>query len=175
MYAGVCGGFYDDLAKDRARRGVGTSWTGVTFSRARRVMLQAADFLGEWQLERVITDHAGDMSGTLAGTVTFSAVDEGGLVYREEGTLHLAQGAQFTAQRQYHWRWETEEVIVTFADGAAFHSFAPSGVGAGTAHLCGADLYNVTYDFADWPAWQAVWQVKGPRKDYTSVSRYTRG
>lgn len=138
-------------------------------------MLQAADFLGDWRLSREIIDHAGEMSGTLAGTVSFTEVASGALIYREEGTLHLASGARFTAQRQYEWSWQKEDVVVTFADGAAFHSFAPSGVGAGTAHLCGDDLYNVTYDFSGWPAWHAVWKVHGPRKDYTSVSHYTRG
>jgi hypothetical protein len=48
------------------------------------------------------------------------------------------------------------------------------GQADGTEHPCGDDHYTVQYDFRSWPQWTAVWQVSGPRKDYTSRSAYTR-
>lgn len=141
---------------------------------AGHAMLSPADFAGAWTLNREIIDHSGAMSGTLVGKADFARGDADTFMYRENGVLQLARGGHFTAQRTYVWRWEAARVVVTFADGAAFHEFVPEGMGAGTAHLCGADLYNVTYDFSAWPRWEAAWKVQGPRKDYTSVTVYTR-
>ena len=63
---------------------------------------------------------------------------------------------------------------VAFHDGRPFHRFAAGESGAGTDHLCGADLYRVAYDWSAWPDWRAVWEVTGPRKDYRMESRYRR-
>ena len=52
--------------------------------------------------------------------------------------------------------------------------FVPSGRTAGSDHPCGADLYRVEYDFSRWPEWSAVWDVSGPRKNYTMESRFRR-
>jgi hypothetical protein len=137
-------------------------------------MLHAGDFLGTWVLSRGINDHLGQMSGSLAGIVTFTA-DDTGLIYHETGSLQLESGAVMQAERRYHWTFEAGDVAVKFIDNIDFHRFVPAGTGVGTAHLCGDDLYQCRYDFSDWPNWSAVWDVKGPRKDYRSSSRYTRG
>lgn len=59
-----------------------------------------------------------------------------------------------------------------FDDGRPFHRFCLAQKAEGSDHPCGDDLYRVAYDFSDWPHWQAVWTVVGPRKDYTSTTRY---
>jgi len=137
------------------------------------VILGAADFEGDWQLERIITDRLGGMDGTLSGMATFAGAD-GALTYDETGRLALKTGPVMAATRRYMWTFTPGRVVVCFSDGADFHSFSPSGAAIGTTHLCGDDLYDVTYDFESWPVWTATWSVKGPRKDYTSVSRYCR-
>jgi hypothetical protein len=136
-------------------------------------MLSAADFAGDWQLDREITDRHSGMDGTLQGMATLSG-QGAQLQYEETGRLKLQSGPVMEATRAYLWTFEKTRVVVQFADGSAFHSFIPDGQVPGTTHLCGADLYDVTYDFRDWPVWTATWSVRGPRKDYTSMSRYSR-
>jgi len=65
-------------------------------------------------------------------------------------------------------------VRVTHDDDTPFHSFARVGAPEATPHLCGADMYHGTYSFVRFPDWQVTWTVKGPRKDYRSVTQYTR-
>lgn len=137
------------------------------------MMLKAADFAGDWQLDRTITDRHGGMDGTLQGLATLSGQGDV-LRYEETGRLKLQSGPVMEATRAYLWTFEDAHVVVRFADGADFHSFIPEGTVPGTTHLCGEDLYDVTYDFRVWPAWTATWSVRGPRKDYTSVSHYSR-
>ena len=136
-------------------------------------MLTAQDFQGDWQLDRVITDRLGTMNGRLSGVATLTGNDAQ-MAYDETGRLTLATGSVMAATRGYLWTFKATRVVVRFADGADFHAFVPDGQAIGTTHLCGEDLYDVTYDFRDWPVWTATWSVKGPRKDYTSVSRYQR-
>jgi len=134
-------------------------------------MIRLSDFIGDWQLQRRIHDDAYGQHGSLAGTARFHA--NGAVVdYHEQGRLTLAGGMTMQAERSYIWQPDPQGVTVKFADGAPFHRFDLGGKVKGTQHLCGADLYNVTYNFESWPAWSATWVVAGPRKNYTSVSHY---
>ncbi|WP_424964478.1 DUF6314 family protein [Dinoroseobacter sp. S375] len=137
-------------------------------------MISFAAFEGVWQIQREIAD-ALSGPGRFTGRAQISPMGAGALRYAEEGRLTLAQGTSFTAARQYHWTEEPEEggVAVHFADGRFFHRFS-LGAQAEAAHFCDPDQYDVTYDFADWPRWQARWRVTGPRKDYVMTSRYAR-
>lgn len=135
--------------------------------------LRSQDFAGSWSLERQIDDRHSGHEGRFEGRAVLTP-DGDGLIYDEAGTLRLGSGPSMTAERRYLWRFGVGGVEVRFADGAAFHRFVPMGAGAGTDHPCGADYYRVRYDFNRWPDWEAVWTVSGPRKDYTSYSRYAR-
>lgn len=135
-------------------------------------MLQPSDFVGTWRLERHLDDRLGQMDGDLHGQAEFREVAAGALSYAETGTLTLARGGTLVAERRYRWWWRDNDVAVFFDDGAPFHHFCPGGLVPGSAHLCGDDTYNVTYDFRDWPRWTATWEVTGPRKRYTSHSAY---
>lgn len=132
------------------------------------------DFAGVWQLARVISDRLGGQTGRFDGQALLSPRGAGGLDYVETGRLRLGDGPVMTATRRYVWDFQAGLVQVSFDDGRPFHSFQPGVSGAGTDHLCGADVYRVTYGFADWPVWTAVWDVAGPRKAYTLNSRYWR-
>lgn len=131
------------------------------------------DFLGDWQLTRQITDALHGQNGQLVGHAQFLA-DGVGLRYQENGQLTLVSGAVLQADRTYFWNNDESGIAVRFADGAVFHGFDPVGRARGTTHLCGADTYNVAYDFDRWPDWSATWDVTGPRKDYRSISHYNR-
>ncbi len=135
-------------------------------------MLHPSDFIGSWRLDRRLEDRLGQMDGDLRGQARFVETATGQLTYAENGTLALARGGTLAAERRYLWAWDGDSVAVSFDDGAPFHHFRPEGLVPGSTHLCGADTYNVTYDFRDWPRWTATWDVSGPRKDYTSRSAY---
>ncbi|SEW03618.1 hypothetical protein SAMN04488515_0756 [Cognatiyoonia koreensis] len=136
-------------------------------------MLTAGDFEGRWQLSRQIDDKLLGQAGTFDGTAELTGSGNT-MHYREDGQIRIGDGQPMTATRRYRWTFTGEDVNVTFADGQPFHRFVPEGCVAGTEHPCGNDLYRVTYDFSAWPEWTAIWTVVGPRKDYTSRSRYCR-
>ena len=136
-------------------------------------LLTENDFSGEWRFARAIADRLAGQALSAEGRAWLTP-GGGGLTYREEAELLIPGQVPMRAERAYLWRFDGAEVEVRFDDGRPFHRFRPEGRGDGTAHPCGADLYRVTYDFTAWPAWQAVWTVTGPRKDYTSETRYWR-
>ncbi|MEL6682144.1 MAG: DUF6314 family protein [Pseudomonadota bacterium] len=135
--------------------------------------LSAEDFAGSWRIKRQITDMRILESGVLDGQAQFTAID-GGLRYAEQGVLVFAGGAPIKAERSYLWHFEADEVHVAHADGAPFHSFMLGGDPEATPHHCGEDLYRGIYSFVRFPDWQVTWTVKGPRKNYRSVTQYTR-
>ena len=61
--------------------------------------------------------------------------------------MRIGAAPVMQATRRYLWDFEGGLVIVRFADGRDFHSFAPAGQVAGTDHPCGDDHYTVVYDF----------------------------
>ncbi|WP_188790522.1 DUF6314 family protein [Salipiger pallidus] len=123
-----------------------------------------AEFIGEWSLEREISQADG-------GQARFEGMAEwrasgGGADYLERGELVMPTG-RFAAERRY--RWESD-LSVWFDDGRFFHQVPEAG--GETGHWCDPDQYDVSYDFSLWPLWLVRWQVRGPRKDYVMVSRY---
>ncbi len=139
-----------------------------------KVTCRREDFAGRWSVIRTIADAYGAQAGRFAGEAVLTPEGESGLVYVEEGVLRMADGPSMTATRTYLWAFDEGGVAVQFADGRAFHRFAPGEAAVEAEHLCAADVYQVTYDFSAWPDWQVRWQVSGPRKDYTMLSRYVR-
>jgi len=129
---------------------------------------RAQDFLGRWQIERVIEDRLGP-EGRFDGVAEICA-GAANWTYHERGQLRLANGAGFGAERRYIWQPGPGGITVLFDDGRPFHHIALAG-GADT-HDCPPDQYAVRYDFAHWPLWMATWRVTGPRKYYVMRSRY---
>ena len=105
-------------------------------------MLNHEDFQGMWRIKRDITDRLAGQSGHLKGEARLSDVGQGVLKYTESGELRLGNGPVFTATRDYNWRFQSNTVVVTFADGSDFHSFTPQGHVSGTDHPCGCLLYT---------------------------------
>ncbi len=132
-----------------------------------------SDFAGDWLLHRTIDDRAAREAGDYRATATFLP-DGNEYDYAETGLLKIANRAPLSATRHYRWRAQGPLIAVDFADGSPFHSFDPTKDHPTDRHACAPDLYQVSYDFTRWPNWQATWIVRGPRKDYTSVSTYSR-
>ena len=130
----------------------------------RRVL---ADFEGAWTLLRHIS-HADGTQAQYRATAVFRP-DGDSLAYGESGYLKIGDAAPVTANRRYRWG---PDLDVFFDDGRFFHRVP--AVGGRAEHWCDPDTYVVDYDFSDWPAFTVTWQVRGPRKDYRMVSRFTR-
>lgn len=131
--------------------------------RARRL----ADFEGRWRMTRHIVQADGP-EARLEGVATWRAVSEG-LLCEEAGRLQIGDQPAVEARRSYLWR---EDLTVWFDDGRFFHQVPLWG--GETGHWCDPDQYDGRYAFGDWPVWQVVWQVKGPRKDYRMRTEYRR-
>lgn len=89
-------------------------------------------------------------------------------------TLHLPGHPPIPGRRAYLWLTVSAGIAVCFDDGRPFHEFALGESGPSAMHLCGADRYDVVYDFADWPVWTTTWEVAGPRKDYRMETLFVR-
>lgn len=137
-------------------------------------MLGPRDFEGEWQITRDITDRKAGQTWRLEGRAVLEAQGDDRLLYTESGTLRFGDGTPMAATRRYLWQFTPEGVKMLFEDGKPFHSFVPEGYVTGSEHPCGEDVYRVRYDFIPWPRWRSVWLVTGPRKDYTSITEFTR-
>ncbi len=134
-----------------------------------------ADFAGRWRLTRRIADFRSGGTLRLAGRADFRPGGQdgiAGLSEEEQGLLRPGPGPGLVALRATFWREpEPGRIVVTFADGRAFHAFR-LGARATARHDCAPDLYRVTYDFRRWPEWHVLWRATGPAKDYASLSRY---
>ena len=135
------------------------------------------DFAGRWTLTRKIIQRNGDVF-TFSGEAEFSSLEgsvqkeKSGLAYYEKGEVTAPNESVMPAERRYFWQQpQTGLFEVLFDDKRYFHSFSATNPNA--EHLCGDDNYVVRYDFTAWPVWRSTWQVIGPRKDYTMVSKYS--
>jgi hypothetical protein len=149
-----------------------------------------ADFTGIWRIERDIENAIGP-DAQFSGQAHFTALPAPQLgqlnpqapclKLRETGEMTFAdQPTSFAATRHYYWQEGPQNaaaqktIHVYYDDGRFFHHFDPQDLRATAHHDCPPDVYDVTYDFAHWPNWQAIWQVSGPKKSYCLRSRYFR-
>lgn len=135
-------------------------------------MRRLEDFIGAYDVHRVIEDARSGAQSRFEGRADITATLDGAL-YRETGTLNV-NGQSLRAERSYAWSQQGARIHVQFADGAPFHDFDPATGGQATEHLCGQDMYRGGYDFSQWSCWSVTWDVVGPRKDYRSVTLYVR-
>ncbi|WP_375690996.1 DUF6314 family protein [Pseudooceanicola sp. LIPI14-2-Ac024] len=133
---------------------------------------QLREFEGSWRFSRRVENATGP-DAVMEGTARFTP-DGAGLTLHESGEMRLDGQGAFQAERRYLWRAGPGRIVVLFDDGRPFHDFDPDEVAPRAEHACDPDHYRVAYDFARWPDWQAVWQVRGPRKDYVMRTLYRR-
>lgn len=147
---------------------------------------------------------SGYPSGTLEGTASFAERPpkddryHAEYLYSESGEFTTQQGLKMKATRQYVYRYSrtTNMISVWFVkpdDGSAvdyfFHKldFRDTGPGidlgpevrsASGYHLCVEDNYNASYSFqlkdSKITQWHAIFDVDGPKKDYTAKATYKR-
>lgn len=146
-------------------------------------MKAAAEILellsGHWRIDRKIIGEG----ATLSGDADFAKAADGALAYSEKGVLVLANGQELQAFRKYTYRADSAGLIVEFADGPdkgktfvelSFVATTGNALEARDVHQCGADTYTAHYilDLPD--RFQTDIVVSGPRKDYRTISTYSR-
>jgi hypothetical protein len=129
------------------------------------------DFVGRWSITRTIDDSLTRSTAGFEGQCIFTPRNDD-VEYAETGMLYPSPGRGLVATRKYLWHQDVDFVVIRFDDGRPFHRFNCRIDAPGDTHLCGRDTYRVAYDFSEWPVWSSIWQVTGPRKNYTMVSEY---
>ena len=128
---------------------------------------------GRWRIARRIDDKRLGILGRLTGCVTFTP-SPGGLIQDEDGDLSFGT-YRGPATRRYHLVIDRPSMAdVHHADGRLFHTLDLASGGAEILHHCGADVYRGRYRVIDGDRFFLSWRVRGPHKDYASVTRYTR-
>ena len=118
-------------------------------------------------------------------------------LYSEQTELTTSSGSKLAGTQQYIYQYDEpkDKLEVYFAKrdsgsplDSLFHRVdfegpsenAPPKMpwGAKASHWCSPDTYEVRYEFyfkgADVERWKIVYEVKGPKKDYTMETWYTR-
>ena len=134
-----------------------------------------AALIGAWALDRHVEGVA-----TMSGTAVFEAGEPGWLAYREAGSLRLASGQSFHAERRYLFQPRSSGFAVFFAETPPrlFHDVVlgeERGLISGEAvHRCSPDYYRSRYTFRSDGTFSIHHSVSGPRKSYSMDTLYRR-
>lgn len=130
---------------------------------------------GEWNVERTLLDRASGTRGTFTGVVRYTEGPDGGLQYREDGTMRWPThtGAAF---REYLLKPgpEPDSMDVFFPDGRPFHVMSFAEQANQDKHWCDPDDYYVNYTWEGPDAFSFTWDVRGPAKDLLLESHLVR-
>jgi 8-oxo-dGTP pyrophosphatase MutT (NUDIX family) len=130
-----------------------------------------AYLLGDWTVARTMLDRATGSRGTFTGVVHFTETDDGGLRFREEGTVRWnpAAEAPFSgpASREYVLRPAAtpDTMDMFFPDGRPFHRIGFGAQLNRDSHWCDPDTYRVRYTGVGPAEFRYRWDVTGPAKD----------
>ena len=121
---------------------------------------------GDWSVGREINDG----QGTFHGHAVFTPQPDGTLRWHETGELTL-DGATVPTYRTLTLDAGGQ---VRFDDGRPFHDLALTAGACDAFHPCGPDAYTGRYEVVDDDTLVVTWRVRGPGRDDTILSRYTR-
>jgi hypothetical protein len=132
------------------------------------------NFVGDWNLDRDL-----GAQGFAKGAASYELQDNNNLKYREdvEITFNNVIGKHY-AYREYLYFYndKNNSIIKTFSDGKPFHAldFDLELHTASGSHFCGSDNYRALYNFKDHNKFVTSYIVRGPSKNYTICTEYTR-
>ncbi|GGC85135.1 hypothetical protein GCM10011512_10010 [Tersicoccus solisilvae] len=131
---------------------------------------------GAWSFERRLDDRRAGRVYTVTGSAVFGATsEESTIAYAETGSLTGDGQPPAAVERRLTWHDEGDaRVLIRFADGREYLRLDFGSGHAEGNHPCAPDTYLVTLTAEDDDAWTETWDVTGPAKDYTAVTRYTR-
>lgn len=127
----------------------------------------AYSFVGGWQVRRTVVDHLNRAKHRFAGTATITETS-----IAERGALQIGS-AIVEASRSYRLAMEDDGITVQFPTGLEFVKLrlAPRQI---AHHHCGSDNYRGKFLFRNNDFWIEFWRVSGPRKRYSSLTKYQR-
>jgi hypothetical protein len=128
---------------------------------------------GAWAFDRQVTP-----GGAMIGRAVFNQAGVGVYDYDEAGKWALDDGTLGEFSRRYSYRLIDDQIHVYYADGVdngkLFHVLDVTDERVAQAeHLCGQDLYKSKYEFDLPNNFKITHAVKGPKKDYVSVTHFT--
>lgn len=132
-----------------------------------------AYFVGRWRVDRVIFDASGARIGAFTGSLTF-AVDDGVLVYHEDGVLDFGSHRGPATRTLHYAVTGPGQADVHFGYGDFFHEVDLREGSWSTRHPCRDDLYQGEYRIIDADHWQQEWVVAGPTKNHTMSTDFRR-
>jgi hypothetical protein len=129
--------------------------------------------LGQWSLERSLTDHRSGTDGRFEGQVTVA----GGLSgrdrrarYHETGTMRFGTHQGPASRSLELVRLESTVVMVHFADGKPFVELDLRGGTWRSSHPCREDSYEILTVVRSPGEVEERWRVRGPTKDYDAMA-----
>ncbi|MFJ5955198.1 DUF6314 family protein [Paenarthrobacter sp. NPDC092416] len=130
---------------------------------------------GSWDVQRTLLDRSSGTRGTFTGVVRYSENPDGGLDYREDGTMHWPTHSG-PAFREYVLKPTAglEAMDVYFPDGRPFHTMSFSERASQDKHWCDPDDYHVSYVWEGPDSFRFTWDVHGPAKDLLLESQLRR-
>ncbi len=120
-------------------------------------------------------DRGSGRAGTFTGVALYKPNHDGGLDYREDGTMEWGDHAG-SAYREYVLR-PTEDAAAMdmfFLDGRPFHRMGFAAMQSSDQHWCDPDTYVVHYEWLGPDEFSYVWDIRGPAKDLLLESRLRR-
>jgi Family of unknown function (DUF6314) len=133
--------------------------------------------LGQWSLERSLTDHRSGTDGRFEGIVTVAGAPPGQIAadgprarYDEAGTLHFGNHRGPAARSLELVRLESTVVMLHFTDGKPFVDLDLRSGTWRSCHPCGEDLYEMVTVVRSSDEVEERWRVRGPTKDYDAVA-----
>jgi Family of unknown function (DUF6314) len=131
--------------------------------------------VGDWQLDRLISDHRTGQEGVFRGQARFRlTADDQVLEYREDGELEFGD-YRGPASRSLIYRGRSDGAAdVRFADGREFYRLDLRSGSCRAEHPCRADQYLVTVTRRSPDSFTETWRVAGPAKDYKMTATFTR-
>lgn len=130
---------------------------------------------GGWTVERTLWDRGSGTRGTFTGVARYSEMPDGGLQYREDGTLTWGSH-RGPASREYLLKPadSPDAMDMLFRDGRPFHRFSFNPDAAQDRHWCDPDDYAVSYRWLGPDSFAYSWDVHGPAKDLLLESTLRR-
>lgn len=133
---------------------------------------------GQWDLTRHIPEH----DCTATGVAKISYLEKTKLLYEENGVLRILSTQKkypFTKQYFFTLNKEATKISVYFDEDLKqlFHTLKfnrQNNSLCATEHLCGCDVYKTSYQFSNAHAFSIRHEVLGPKKKYTSETRFFR-
>ena len=134
---------------------------------ARPWQIIADSLAGDWTVRRTMIDFLAGATHSFTGNAVVT-----GDAFAERGIMQTGAHAM-PASRTYRLELREHSIAILRADGSDFIELEPKATQI-VHHRCGADSYAGRFWFRSRNEWAEAWRVKGPRKNYASLSRFCR-